>query len=141
MIGEKVKRYQGKNTDLSGLKGRIEDYLKSDGFKVQSSVPSPHGILIQAQKGGFLKGIIAADRAFNIMIDGEPNDFTVRVGIGKWVKHLAVTAVETLLLSELFLAVDVPEILWNLEIEKRIVQQIDSLVGAPVAQPQPPRVA
>jgi len=128
MIGEKVRHYQGKNTDLNVLKGKIEEYLKGDGFKVQSSVPSPHGTVIQAQKGGFLRSIITADRAFTILIDGEPDNFTVRVGIGRWLKHLAITAVEALLLTELFLLVDVPETLWNLEIENKILKTIDSFV-------------
>jgi hypothetical protein len=128
MIGEKVRHYQGKNTDLNVLKGKIEEYLKGDGFKVQSSMPSPHGTVIQAQKGGFLRSIITADRAFTILIDGEPNNFTVRVGVGKWLKHLAITAVEALLLTELFLLVDVPETLWNLEIENKILKTIDSFV-------------
>jgi hypothetical protein len=126
MIGEKVRHYQGKNTDLNVLKGKIEEYLKGDGFKVQSSTPSPHGTVIQAQKGGFLRSIITADRAFTILIDGEPNNFTVRVGVGRWLKHLAITAVEALLLTDLFLFVDVPETLWNLEIENKILKTIDS---------------
>lgn len=129
MIGEKVKRYQGKNTDLDGLKTKIEEYLKNDGFKVQSSQPSPHGMVIQARKGGFLSAVIAADRAFNIVIDGEPNDFTVRLGIGKWLEHLGVTAIEALLISELFLLVDVPEMAWNLHVENNIMKQIDSFIG------------
>ena len=129
MVGEKVKHYLNMNTDLAGLKNKIEDYLKKDGFKVQSSVPSPHGTVIQAQKGGWLSSIIAADRALTIMINGEPNNFTVRVGIGRWLKHLAITAAETLLLTDLFLVVDVPETLWNFEIEAKIAKKIDSLVG------------
>jgi hypothetical protein len=129
MIGEKVRHYEDKNVDLNNLKGKIEEYLKNDGFKVQSSVPSEHGIVIQAQKGGFLRSIITADRAFNIVIDGQPNNFTVRVGIGRWLKHLGVTAIEALLLSELFVLVDVPETLWNFEVESKILKAIDSLVG------------
>ncbi|MGD0765690.1 MAG: hypothetical protein ABR978_05230 [Dehalococcoidia bacterium] len=128
MIGETVRHYEGKKTDLGSLKTDIEAYLTGDGFKVQSSQPSPHGTVIQAKKGGFLSAVIAADRAFTILLDGEPDNFTVRVGVGKWLEHLGVTAVETLLLSELFLLVDVPETLWNLEIESKIVKQIDSLV-------------
>jgi hypothetical protein len=129
VIGEKVRHYQGKNTDPAVLKEKIEDYLKGDGFKTQSSAPSVHGTLIQAQKGGFLKSIIDADRALTILIDGEPNDFTVRVGIGRWIRHLGITAVETLLLSELFLFIDVPETAWNLEVENMVVKTIDTLVG------------
>lgn len=129
MIGERVRHYQGKNTDLVALKGKIEDYLKNEGFKIQASKPSTHGAVIQAQKGGFLSSIISADRALTILIDGEPNNFTVRVGIGRWLKHLGITAVEALFLSELFLAVDVPEMLWNLEVENKVAKKIDALVG------------
>ncbi|MFZ1915439.1 MAG: hypothetical protein WAU55_10280 [Dehalococcoidales bacterium] len=129
MIGEKVSHYQGKNTDLASLKSQIEAYLTDDKFKVQSSIPSPHGIVIQAHKGGWLSSIITADRALTIMISGDPNDFTIRVGIGRWLKHLGITAVKALLLTELFLLVDVPETLWNFEIENKITKKIDSLVG------------
>ena len=129
MIGEKVQHFENKNTDLATLQAKIEDYLKNDGFQVQSSAPSPHGTLIQAKKGGFLSEVIAADRALTILIDGEPNNFTVRLGVGKWLEHLGVTAVETLLLSTLFLLVDVPEMAWNLHIENKLAKQIESFVG------------
>jgi hypothetical protein len=40
-----------------------------------------------------------------------------------------VAAVETLLLSDLFLVVDVAESAWNLEIEDKLVKQIEAFVG------------
>ena len=129
MIGEKVRHYEGKNTDLNSLKEKIQQYLEVDGFKVQLSPPSEHGTVIQARKGGFLSAVIAADRALSILIDGESNNFTVRVGIGKWLEHLGVTAVEALLISEIFLFVDIPEMLWNVHVENKLVNEIDSIVG------------
>jgi hypothetical protein len=129
MIGEKVQHFQGKGTDLGALQGKIQSYLESEQFTVQASAPSPHGTLLQAKKGGFLQGVIAADRALSILISGEPNDFTVRIGIGKWREHLGVTALETLLLSELFLVVDVAEMAWNFEIEDKLAKEIESYVG------------
>jgi hypothetical protein len=72
---------------------------------------------------------VDADRALTILISGDPNDFTVRIGIGKWLQHLGVAAVETLLLSDLFLVVDVAESAWNLEIEDKLVKQIESFIG------------
>jgi hypothetical protein len=129
MVGEKVEHFQGKGTDVSALQSHIEEYLKTDGFTVQTSAPSAHGVVIQARKGGFLRGAIAADRAMTIMISGSPEDFTVRIGIGKWAEHLAVAAVETLLISSLFLVVDVAEIAWNFEIEDKLVKDIKSFVG------------
>ncbi|MCL5067930.1 MAG: hypothetical protein M1368_06220 [Thaumarchaeota archaeon] len=129
MVGEKVKQYTGKNTDLNALKSKIQEYFEGQGFKVQSSIPSSQGYLVQAQKAGFLRDIITADRAFNVLIAGDPSNFTVRIGVGKWFKNIGIAAVEALLLSEIFLSVDIPEMLWNLEIENKILKQIDAMVG------------
>jgi hypothetical protein len=129
MIGEKVQHFQGKGTDLGQLQGKIEEYLKAEGFTVQSSPASAQGTVLQAKKGGFLSGILAADRALSIVISGDSGDFTVRTGIGKWKEHLATAALETLLLSDLFLVVDVAEMAWNVEIEDKLAKQIESFVG------------
>lgn len=85
--------------------------------------------MIQAVKAGIPRDLITADRAFTILLSGQPNDFTVRIGIGKLVQNLAAAAVETLLVSWLFLAVDVPEMLWTVHVEKEIVDEITKLVG------------
>ncbi|MDA8332573.1 MAG: hypothetical protein M0027_15485 [Candidatus Dormibacteraeota bacterium] len=129
MIGEKIQQFQGKHTDLGQLQSEIESYLSGEGFKVQTSPASSHGYVIQAKKGGFMAGVIDADRALTIMISGGPDDFTVRTGVGKWLERLGVAAVETLLLSDLFLVVDVAEMAWNVEIEDKLAKKIASLVG------------
>ena len=85
--------------------------------------------MLQARKGGFLRGVVDADRALTITITGDPADYTVTVGIGKWLEHLGVAAVETLVLSELFLVVDVAESAWNIEIEDKLVKDIEKFVG------------
>jgi hypothetical protein len=129
MIGEKVLHFQGKGTNLGELQQKIVSYLESDGFTVQTSAPSAQGTVVQAKKGGFLRGVVDADRAMSILVSGAPEDFTVRIGIGKWVEHLAVMGIETLLISDLFLVVDVAETAWNFEIEDKLAKQIESLVG------------
>lgn len=128
-IGDKTLHFQGKSTDLGALQEKIQDYLRSDGFSVQTSAPSDQGAVIQAKKGGFLRAAVDADRALSVMISGSPDDFIVRIGIGKWLEHLAVAAVETLLISDLFLVIDVAESAWNFEVEDKLVKQIESLVG------------
>jgi len=128
-LGDKTMHFQGKGTDLSALQHKIEDYLKSEGFSVQTSAWSSQGTVMQAKKGGFLRGIVDADRALTIMLSGASNDFTIRVGIGKWLQHLGVAAVETLLISDLFLVLDVAETAWNFEVEDKLVKQIESFVG------------
>ncbi|HEX2701804.1 MAG TPA: hypothetical protein VHM72_00015 [Solirubrobacteraceae bacterium] len=129
MLGDKQEHFEGKGTDLGALQSHIEEYLKNDGFEVHTSAPSDQGSVIQAKKGGFLAGVIDADRALTITIVGSSADFTVRVGVGKWLKDLEVGAIETLVLGELFLVIDVAESAWNLEIEAKLVNDIKSFVG------------
>ena len=128
MVSEKVLRFQGKNKDLPQLAQQVVQQLQADGYKVQSTT-APLGQVIQAQKAGILRDIITADRAFTITISGQPNDFTVHVGIGKLIQNLAVAAAEALLLSVLFLAVDVPEMLWTVHVEGELIKEITRIVG------------
>jgi hypothetical protein len=129
MLGDKSEHFEGKGTDLSALASHVEEYLKSDGFTVQTSPPSDQGTVIQAKKTGFLREVVAAERAFTITITGSSSDFTVRFGIGKWLQNLGVAALETLLVSELFLVVDVADSLWSLEVEDKIIADLKKFVG------------
>jgi hypothetical protein len=129
MLGDKSEHFEGKGTDLSALASHVEEYLKSDGFTVQTSPPSDQGTVIQAKKTGFLREIVAAERAFTITITGSSSDFTVRFGVGKWLQNLGVAALETLLVSELFLVVDVADSLWSLEVEDKIIADLKKFVG------------
>ncbi len=128
MVAEKVMHFQGKNKDLDQLAQQIVQQLQSEGYKTQLGKP-PVGIVIQAQKAGILRDIITAERAFTIMITGDPNDFTVHIGIGKWIQNLAVAAAEAILLTWLFLVVDVPEMLWTVHVENGIGKEISQIVG------------
>ena len=129
MVSEKIVRFQNKNKDLNQLAQQIISLLNQDGYKTQMTSNSPVGIIIQATKAGILRDIITADRAFTIMVTGESNDFAIHIGIGKFIQNIAVIAAEALLLSALFLAVDIPEMLWTRHVEgeilKRITQMID----------------
>ena len=128
LVSEKVMRFQGKNKDLNQLSQQIVQQLESEGYKTQSTT-APLGIVIQAKKAGILRDIITADRAFSILITGQPNDFSIHVGIGKWIQNLAVAAAEVILLSWLFLAIDVPEMLWTRHVENTIVKEITQIIG------------
>lgn len=128
MVSEKVLHFQNKGKDPSQVAQQIEQQLQADGYKTQSK-SAPLGNIIQAQKAGIMRDLIAADRCFTIVVSGQPNDFTVHIGIGKWIQNIAVTAVETLLLSWLFIAVDVPEMFWTTHVEGKLVKEIQSIVG------------
>lgn len=129
MVFEKTMHFQGKNKDLGQLAQQITQSLQSDGYKVQSRA-APMGQIIQAQKAGILRDILVADRAFTILISGTPADFTIHIGIGKWIQNIAVAAVEVLLLSTLFLAVDVPEALWTVHVENDLAKKIAQIANS-----------
>ena len=129
MISEKIVRFQNKNKDLNQLSQQIATMLQQDGYKTQMTSTSPVGIIMQATKAGILRDIITADRAFTIMISGDPNDFAIHIGIGKLIQNIAVAAAEALFLSVLFLAVDIPEMLWTRHVEDEILKKITQIVG------------
>jgi hypothetical protein len=128
LVSEKVMQFQGKNKDLNQLSQQIVQQLTSEGYKTQATT-APLGQVIQAKKAGILRDIITADRAFSILITGQPNDFSIHIGIGKWIQNLAVAAAEVILLTWLFLAVDVPEMLWTLHVENTIAKEITQIIG------------
>jgi hypothetical protein len=129
MIGVKEEHFEGKGTQLDALEAHIEEYLKKDGFTVETGPAADNTRVIQAKKGNWMRTIVDADRALTITINGTPADFTVKVGIGKWLQHLGVAAAETLLLSELFLFVDMADSLWNLEIEDKLIADYQKFIG------------
>ena len=129
MIGVKEEHFEGKGTQLDALEAHIEDYLKKDGFTVETGPAADNTRGIQAKKGGWMRTIVDADRALTITISGTPADFTVKVGVGKWLQHLGIAAAETLLLSELFLFVDVADSVWNLEIEDKLIADYKKFIG------------
>jgi hypothetical protein len=85
--------------------------------------------VVQAKKENILRDIITADRCFTITLTGQPNDFTVKIGIGKWIQNITVAVVEAAILSAFFLAVDVPEMLWNVHVENTIAKKITQLAS------------
>jgi hypothetical protein len=129
MVSEKIVRFQNKNKDLNQLAQQITTMLQQDGYKTQMTSTSPVGIVMQATKAGILRDIITADRAFTIMISGESNDFAIHIGIGKLIQNIAVAAAEALFLSVLFLAVDIPEMLWTRHVEEEILKKITQIIG------------
>jgi hypothetical protein len=129
MVSEKIISFQNKNKDLNQLAKQIVTMLEGDGYKTQLTTNSPTGTIIQATKAGILRDIITADRAFTIMITGDSNNFAIHIGIGKWIQNIAVAVAETLLLSMLFLAIDVPEMLWTRHVENEILNKIKQMIG------------
>ena len=112
--------------DVNSLTSAFEQYLRDSGWKTQSRVESDQAVL-QATKAGFLRDIIAADRALTFLLKENAGNMEVHVGVGRLGENLAITAIEFLLLSDIFIAVDVPEMLWTKHVETELLGQLRSL--------------
>ena len=104
-------------------------YLEQKGFKTQYKEENGKAI-VQAQKGGILRDLIAADRALTFTFEKVGEQLKVTAGIGKWIQNIGVTAVEAILLSPLFLAIDVPEMLWTEHVESDLMKGLDNIVNS-----------
>ncbi len=113
--------------NLNDVVTQFVEFLQSQKWKVQSNVQGDRAI-VQAQKPGILRDIVAADRALTFTFDATaPGQIHVVTGVGKLLKNLGIAVIETLLLSELFLVVDIPEILFTEHIEKELLGQLSAI--------------
>lgn len=102
-------------------------YLINDGWKVQSNVQQDKAIL-QAQKFGILRGLIAADRALTFVFTAESGgQVKVNVGVGRLLGDITITAIEVILLSEVFIVIDIPEIAWSDHVEKELLNELQTI--------------
>ena len=58
MLGDKEEHFEGKGTDLGALQAHLEEYLKSNGFTVQTSAPSDQGAVVQAKRVAFCERLL-----------------------------------------------------------------------------------
>jgi len=111
--------YIGKGCNLDLLADSIEEYFQTRKYETQSS-KSEAGWVVQARREGFLRELLAADRAFTVTVTGEPNNFRVSFGIGKWVQNLGVALLEAVAIWPVIFFVEVPISLWSYEIEREL---------------------
>ena len=127
MVTQKTLRFVNRNWDLDELGRMIEKSMQKDDYRTQR-VTTPKGVVIQAKKEDLLRNILTTTRAITILVAGEPDDFSVEVGIGKWIQNLGVAAVETVITGGLFLLINVPAMLWNFQVEGEVVEKITRIV-------------
>ncbi len=88
MVSEKT--FQNMNCDLGRLHSSFTACFREKGYEVQSN--DNHGIyLTQAKKKGFVRTLAGASRALFVKIDGDPNNFKISTGTGKWARNIAST--------------------------------------------------
>ncbi|MCP6763267.1 MAG: SHOCT domain-containing protein [Fischerella sp. CENA71] len=86
------KTYQNKNCDLDALSKTIKSWFAEQGYEVQSN-ENEGAWFIQARKSEAWRKVVGASRAFNVLIQGQPNEFFIEVGTGAWTANLAAGGV------------------------------------------------
>lgn len=122
----KKERIINTTKNLDDLIKAFSTYLTDNKWRVQSNVQSDKAIL-QAQKFGILRGLVAADRALTFVFTVEGSQVKVEVGVGRLLGDLAVTAIEVILISEIFIVVDIPEIAWSDHVEKELLDELQNI--------------
>lgn len=90
------KTYQNKNCELDTLSKDIEVWFSNQSYQLQSN-KTEGSWLIQAQKTEAWRKAVGASRAFNILIQGQANDFSVELGTGEWASNLTAGGIAAVL--------------------------------------------
>ncbi|MEG4243821.1 MULTISPECIES: SHOCT domain-containing protein [unclassified Microcoleus] len=118
------KNYRDKNSDLDTLSKDIKSWFTDQGYEVQSN-KTEGAWAVQAQKTEGWRKVVGASRAFNILIQGQPNDFYVEVGTGEWASNLTAGGVAALLTGGTSVIVSGLAASWSKKIESDLWSFID----------------
>ena len=119
--------YIGEGCNLELLADAIDEHFETEGYEAQT-VRKEDSWVVQAKKGGVLRELLAAERAFTVTITGGPSNFRVTFGIGKWIQNLGVAVVEGLAIAPLVMFVEIPISLWSYEIEHSFWSYVEKQV-------------
>lgn len=119
-----IQHYEGKNVNLKTFSNGIEKWFKERNFATQS-MQAENKWLVQARKQGVWRTVSASARAFSIFIEGTPNDFSVKIGTGKWINNATSLAVITILSGTVLLPFCGIATAWSKKIKSDLKAFID----------------
>jgi Short C-terminal domain len=121
------KSYRDKNRDLEVLLRDIEAWFNQQGYQTQTN-KADGTWLLQAAKTEMWRKAVGASRAFNVLIKGQPNDFSVELSTGEWASNLAAVAIGTVLTGGFSLLFSGVAAGWSNKIEGDLWNFIDQKV-------------
>ncbi len=121
------KTYLDKNCDLNQLLKDIETWFLDQGYQTQNHVSNDNWYL-QAAKTETWRKIVGASRAFNVVISGEDNNFSIELGTGEWTSNLVAGGVAAFLTGGSTLIISGITAGWSKKIETDLWNFIDQKV-------------
>lgn len=121
------KTYQDKDRDLDALLTDIEMWFSGQGYQTQINKTEGSWFL-QAAKTEMWRKAVGASRAFNVLIQGQPKNFSVELSTGEWASNLAAGGVAAVLTGGATLLVSGLAAGWSKKIEGDLWSFIDQKV-------------
>lgn len=122
-----TKRYQDKDRDLNALLKDIDTWFREQDYQIQTNKAEGTWFL-QAAKNETWRKLVGASRAFNVMIQGHPKDFSVELSTGEWASNLAAGGVAAVLTGGTTLLISGITAGWSKKIESDLWSFIDQKV-------------
>jgi hypothetical protein len=121
------KTYSNKNRDLDVLLKDIETWFNGQGYQTQTNMTDGTRLL-QAAKTEAWRKAVGASRAFNVLIEGQPNDFSVDLSTGEWASNLTAGGVAAVLTGGATLLISGVAAGWSKKIEGDLWNFIDQKI-------------
>jgi hypothetical protein len=121
-----ILRYTCKNTDLNALTATICKWFKDNKYATQMlRSENQNKWLVQARKKNIWRACTASAREIAVVIEGDPNDFTILVRPSKWINNMTSLAVLSLLSMGAFLPFCGIAAAWIIKIRKDLKEFIE----------------
>lgn len=82
------KVFTGEKQNLPQLAKDVEEWLRQQGFEVQSGTGDGK-FLIQARKKSTLRSLLGNNQTIDVKIEGTPENYCIDLDAGQWVKNLS----------------------------------------------------
>lgn len=125
-VGKKMN-FKDQNTNLNCFANQIQKWFSCRKFTA-GILKTDGKWLVQAKKEGIWRSCTASARAFRVLIEGTPNDFTITTSTGKWINNTASLAIVTVLTGAILLPFVGIAALWTKKIEKDVIDFINTTV-------------
>lgn len=121
------KVYTNKSRDLNVLLRDIENWFKELGYQTQTNKTDGNWLL-QAAKTEMWRKAVGASRAYNVLIEGQADDFSVDLSTGEWASNLTAGGVAAILTGGGTLLVSGVLAGWSKKVETDLWAFIDQKV-------------
>jgi Zn finger protein HypA/HybF involved in hydrogenase expression len=84
------KLFTGEKMNLPVIVKDVEEWFRQQGFEVQSGA-GPGSYLVQARKVSTWRSILGNNQTLDVKIEGTPENFSIDLDAGTWVKNLTAS--------------------------------------------------